>query len=127
MTTTQIIAALIGLYFLSAGIGLLVERSAIRHMLNELKSSPMLAYLGGVMAFAIGAAIVAVHNDWSSILAGIVSFIGWMCLVEGILLLAARRWFLSLFGSGWVSEGRATALGAATAVGGLILFMASFI
>ena len=36
MTTTQILASLIGLYFVSAGIGLLVERPGMQAMFDEL-------------------------------------------------------------------------------------------
>jgi len=94
LSHTQSLAALIGLYFLAAGVGLLRDRDALIQMFQELKTQPMLGYLGAVLAFAIGGAIVAVHNDWSTWLSSFVSLVGWISLVEGTLLLAARTWFL---------------------------------
>lgn len=97
MTTTETLAALIGLYFCAAGTGLLVERNNATELMRALIAQPVLGFLGGIIAFAIGGAIVGVHNNWDSLLAGIVSLVGWMCLLEGALMLACRKWFLGLF------------------------------
>ena len=124
MTMTQVLAALIGLYFLSAGTGLLVERDKISTMFTELSTQPMLGYLGGLIAFAIGGAMVAAHNDWSGLLSGFVSLIGWVALAEGVLMLACRRWFLGLFDRVTLSTGFVTAIGAATLLFGVMLLIA---
>ena len=126
MTTTQTLAALIGLYFVAAGTGLLFDRNAVKAMFDELRAQPMLAYLAGVMAFAIGGSIVAIHNDWSSFTSGFVSLIGWLALAEGVLLLAIRDRFLAAFDGWWLSKGFATGMGAVTVITGFILVIAAF-
>lgn len=126
MTTTQTLAGLIGLYFLSAGVGVLVDRHGMAALWDELTSNAMLSYLAGILAFAIGGAIVAIHNDWSSFLAGFVSLIGWISLGEGVLLLAFRQRFLSTFGGWLLSPGFATGMGVVTVCGGIALLAAAF-
>lgn len=121
LSTTQMLAALLGLYFVSAGTGLLVERQNMSAMFNELSSQSMLGYLGGIIAFAIGAVIISIHNDWNGLLAGFVTFVGWMALLEGVLMLAFRKWFLGLF-EGWpLSPGVVSVFGIGTVAAGAVL------
>ncbi len=124
LTTTQTLAGLIGLYFLAAGIGLLLDRDGVMKMSEALFMQPIFGYLGGVMAFAIGGAIVAVHNDWSGFLAGFVSLVGWIALAEGVLMLACRKLFLGLFLPMAQSVGFVKAMGLGTIVAGLVLLWA---
>jgi len=124
LTTTQMLAALMGLYFLAAGTGLLVGRKELSAMFKDLSDQPVLGYLGGFIAFAVGGAIVAVHNNWSDFLSGFVSLIGWIALAEGVLMLACRKWFLGLFERLTLSEGFATAMGLGTLVAGIVLLWA---
>ncbi|MGI9464388.1 MAG: hypothetical protein ACR2OM_10630 [Aestuariivirgaceae bacterium] len=124
LSLTQTLAGLIGLYFLSAGVGLLLDRDGLAKMAEALTEQPMFGYLGAVIAFAIGGTIVAVHNDWSSYLAGFVSLIGWIALVEGVLMLAVRKWFLGLFLPMAQSASFVKAMGTGTLAAGLLLLWA---
>jgi len=94
MTTTQVLALLIGLYMLSAGVGVLLDREGWAGVMTDLADQPALAFALAWVAFAIGAVIVAVHNDWSSPLAIVISLVGWAALIEGMALFAFRRAFL---------------------------------
>ena len=126
-TTTQILAALIGVYFLAAGVGLLVDRNNASELMRELTAQPMFGFLGGIIAFAIGGAIVAVHNNWGSLLSGFVSLVGWMSLAEGVLMLACRKWFLDLFTRLALSPGVVTVFGLGTLIAGAMLVTAAFV
>ena len=126
-TTTQILAALIGLYFLAAGVGLLVDRKNASELMRELTAHPMFGFLGGIIAFAIGGAIVAVHNNWDSLLSGFVSLVGWMSLAEGVLMLACRKWFLGLFTRLALSPGVVTVFGLGTLIAGAMLVSAAIV
>ena len=124
---TETLAALIGLYFLAAGVGLLGNRYDITKMFDHLKSQPMLGYLGGLLAFAIGGALVAVHNDWSGWLAAFVSLVGWVALAEGVLMLAIPGWYLGLFDGLARKPGLIQGLGWLTVGLGAILMAAAFL
>ena len=127
-TATQFLAVLIGVYFLAAGTGLLTDHKAVSKMLKELIEQPLLGYLGGVIAFVIGGAIIAVHNNWSSLLSGLISLFGWISFAEGVLMLAFRNWFLGLWGrlASSFSPGFVRAAGIATMVAGVLLIWAGF-
>lgn len=118
------LTTLIGLYFTAAGIGVLVERDNINAMFQELVDQPMLGYLAGVVAFVTGGAILAVHNEWGDLLSAFISLIGWAALIEGVLMLAVRRWFLGLFAGLTFSSTAITAIGSTTVLAGLILLWA---
>ena len=123
-SVTQILAILIGLYFLAAGIGLITDSKTFAGMMKTMKDQPVFGYLGGLIAFAVGGAIVATHNDWSSVLSGFVSLIGWVALIEGILLIAFRKWFVGLFTRLNISAGFAKLMGIGTAIAGAVLIYA---
>lgn len=127
MDTTSTIASLIGLYFVSAGIGLLVDRDFCANVIAELRDQTVLGFIAGIVTFVIGGTIVAVHNDWSGLLAGFVSLVGWVALAEGVLILAFRRWFLGLFSGLNLSPVVITGFGAGTTALGLLLILAAFI
>lgn len=121
LTLTQGLAALIGLYFVSAGLGLLRDRSGVAAMLDALKTQPLMGYLSGLIAFVIGGAMVALHNDWSSLLAGFVSLVGWCALIEGVLMLAFREQFFAVFDDWMTRDGFIKGAAIATLIVGAVL------
>ena len=96
LSTTQILAVFIGLYMVAAGIGFLTGRGSYATLIDELRDNTALGYVTGAFVFALGAAMVAVHNLWTGPLAIVVSLAGWGALIEGVLMLAIRRTFLGL-------------------------------
>ena len=99
LSLTEFLALALGLYMIAAGVGLLSESENYNQIIGEFKDNAALGYMAGIMAFALGVVIIRLHNDWSSVVAGFVSLIGWAALVEGILMLAFRRTFLGVFAS----------------------------
>ena len=93
-SVTQILAVFIGLYMVAAGIGLLTEPNSYATMIDELRANTALGFLTGAFVFALGAAMVAVHNLWTGPLAIVVSILAWWTLIKGVLLLAVRRQFI---------------------------------
>ena len=90
-------------------------------------AQPMFGFLGGIIAFVIGGAIVGVHNNWNSLLSGFISLVGWMSLLEGVLMLAFRKWFLGLFARLTLSSSTVSAFALATITLGVVLISAAFI
>lgn len=95
--TTHALAAFIAIYFMAAGARILCDSAVIGEMFDTLRQSHLVTYLGGLIAFTLGAVIVSVHNSWDGLLAVIVSLVGWAALIEGVLLLAMPRTFIGWF------------------------------
>jgi hypothetical protein len=110
---------------LAAGVGLLAERDNATQLMRELVAQPMWGFLGGIIAFIIDGAIVSVHNNWNSLLSGFVSLVGWAALLEGVLMLACRKWFLGLFARLTLSASTVSAFGTLSL--GTVLMLAAFI
>lgn len=87
-STTDTLAWIFGLYMLATGIGVMVQRDVFAEILDELKMSRLLTMITGILAYAVGAVTIALHNDWSSWLAVIVTLFGWAALVKGLIYLA---------------------------------------
>jgi hypothetical protein len=78
---------LIGLYELTAGIAGLTGRISWRTMLEEFDRSPALTFITGFMVYVLGAVVVLVHCIWTDPLAIIVSAVGCIAAVEGLLIM----------------------------------------
>jgi uncharacterized membrane protein len=88
---------LIGLYELAAGIAGLTGRIDWRAMTDEFVRSPSLSFITGFMVFALGGVMIMNHHHWTDLLAIIVSLVGWIALVEGILMMIAAKPLLIFF------------------------------
>ncbi len=125
-TLTEILARIFGLYMLAAGIGLALNSADMLKMVEEMRQNPLAFYLGGLIAFAIGATIVSLHNDFSSGLAILVSLIGWVALAEGVIMLAFPKAMQAFAGKfvGLISSTKIWGVGVA-AFGVVLLGLAS--
>ena len=114
-TLTEILARIFGLYMLAAGIGLALNSADMLKMVEEMRQSPLAFYLGGLIAFAIGAAIVSLHNDFSSGLAIVITLFGWVVLAEGVIMLAFPKAMQAFAGKlvGMISSAKIWGVGVA--------------
>ena len=82
---------LIGVYELAAGMAGLTGKLDWLTLLDEFERSPALTFVTGFAAFAIGAAINLAHHHWTDLPAIVVSAIGWIALVEGMMLMVCPK------------------------------------
>ena len=115
----------LGVILLAAGIGGLSGPpgavSDWEKTIDEMRRLPGLTLAMAFIAIMFGAGILFVHPYHGDPLAIIVTVIGWMSFLEGLLLLAVPRLYLS-FARWGVRYARAWAIGAI--VLGLALFLA---
>ena len=76
-----------GLYELVAGLAGLTGQINWRTILDEFGRSPALTFMTGFMVYVLGAAVMLVHCVWTDPLAVIVSAIGLVAAVEGLLMM----------------------------------------
>ena len=87
---------IISLVYLSIGIGILINPGFYKKLFEDITENASALYLGGIMALAFGYLIVAFHNTWTKDLSVIITIIGWIALVKGILILVQPKIIITL-------------------------------
>ena len=64
--------------------------------MSDFQRSPALLFLAALFALGVGLVHVMAHNLWTDPLAILVSLIGWLAVVKGILLLAVPEAMMSV-------------------------------
>jgi uncharacterized protein YjeT (DUF2065 family) len=85
MQTSVYLARLIGPVFVAVGVGLLVNGQYYRDVIDEALGSHVLIYLSGVLSMLGGLAIVLAHNAWTRGWAVIITVLGWLMVIGGIV------------------------------------------
>jgi hypothetical protein len=91
MNTSRSIARLMGPVLLVIGIGmafgLMMEGAGYSNLLKEFIANRALIFLTGMLALAAGVAIVNVHNVWAPDWRVIITILGWLLVLRGVMLL----------------------------------------
>jgi len=85
MSTSKIIAALLGPTLVATAAMVLLNLDAMPAIVDELSKSPMLIVLAGYAAFVPGLAIVYFHNRWTGGWPVLITLVGWLSLVIGLI------------------------------------------
>lgn len=92
MDTTIFLAQLIGPAVLAVGLGIFFSRSYYNKVYRGLQNETLAVLMGGLTVLIAGIVIVLTHNVWDSLLAGIISLIGWLSILKGLMLIILPRW-----------------------------------
>ncbi len=84
---TLFLAKLIGAYALIMSAWMLARKDVALQMIERISREPVAIALIGMIRLAIGLAIVLGHDLWSDGLAILVSLVGWITLISGLLTL----------------------------------------
>ena len=95
METSVLISKIIGVIYLSFGVGLLFNRNYYKKELPKLLENTSYLIFGGFIAIIIGSLIIENHNFWVKNWTVIITIIGWIALLKGIALLAFPSSFSS--------------------------------
>lgn len=85
--TTIFLAKLAGPIILAVGLGIFFSRGYYQKVYRSLGNEPLAALISGMIAVAAGIALVLYHNRWDTLLAGIISLIGWLSIFKGLMLI----------------------------------------
>jgi hypothetical protein len=85
MTTSKTIAVLLGPTLIATAVSLLANLDISQTLIEGLSKSPALIMIAGYAAFVPGLAIVYFHNRWTSGWPVLVTVMGWLSLVVGLL------------------------------------------
>jgi hypothetical protein len=84
---TLFLAKLIGAYALIMSAWMLLRRDVALQMIESVSREPVAIAFIGMIRLAIGLAIVIGHDIWSDSVAALVSLVGWITLISGLLTL----------------------------------------
>jgi len=82
--------------YIAVGIGILINRDFYKKLFQGFSENAFALYLGGIAALVIGYLIVAFHNTWTMDLSVIITIIGWIALIKGILILIRPKIMIAL-------------------------------
>jgi hypothetical protein len=89
MTASTFIARILGPLLVVMGIGLLVEGGSFAAVVGDFAQNGALIYLSGIIALAVGLAILNVHHVWVWDWRVVITIFGWLALIGGIFRILA--------------------------------------
>lgn len=87
MELSILIARIISITYLAFGLGLLFSSKFYKREIPKLIENPALLIYGGFVATVIGYLIIHYHNIWENNWTILITVIGWIGLIKGIILL----------------------------------------
>ncbi len=87
MSAPVFIARLIGPIYVAIGLGIVLNGPFYTALVAEAVRSPTLIYFSGLIALAPGLAILNVHRTWTSDWRVIITIIGWLMTIGGVIRL----------------------------------------
>ncbi len=85
---TIFLSKLIGIYFILAALSMATHKQATMETMVALVHNTPLMFALGIVMLAAGLAMVLGHNIWTGgALAIVVTIVGWLTLVKGLLFL----------------------------------------
>ncbi|MDD7886219.1 hypothetical protein [Flavivirga sp. 57AJ16] len=81
------IAKILSAYLIITGIGFLISGEFYETLISHKATNPILINLSGMVHFFIGMIILVIHCKWKNILQILVSSLGFMFFIKGVLLI----------------------------------------
>jgi hypothetical protein len=85
MATSKTIAALLGPTLIASAASIFLNLHAWSGMVDQAFHNPALVFVSGYPLFVAGLAIVYFHNQWKGGWPVVVTALGWLALVGGLL------------------------------------------
>jgi hypothetical protein len=124
---TVFLARLIGLFIMVLAVWVLVDQSDFSAVVQAVVSDRPATLLLSLMCLAAGLAVVLAHQVWSGGIAQIlVTLLGWLLLVRGVVLLFLPQNLLETLATAVVGAGWLWLIGAIALILGIILTYAGF-
>jgi len=115
MATSRLIAGLIGPLLTAIGIAMLLNRDHFPVMVTQIAHDEGLIFLSGILSLLGGVAVVRVHNIWSGDWRIVMTLLGWLAILGGLLRMWAPQRAAPIAET---FAGNATGL----VIGGLVVF-----
>jgi len=91
MTETIFLAKFLGIFLIIVGISMTMRRRMMIQIIHDLFGNRTLTYFFGLVEFVGGLLLVLYHNQWGTSLETVVTILGWLFLIEGVLYMLMSR------------------------------------
>jgi hypothetical protein len=85
MPNSTTIAGLIGPTLVAMSAALLINLNSFPALVEPVSRDPLLIFVSGGLMFVAGLAIVRVHNRWEADWTVLVTVLGWLALIGGLV------------------------------------------
>ena len=126
MDLSIFVAQVAAIVYLAIGVGILVDKKYYDKVFDSLMKDMTAMYLGGFVALLAGYSLVTFHNDWVKSWEVLVTILGWLALIKGVMLLAFPSTFLSVV-KPWVKSKNLSGMAAVAVVLGLVFGYFGFV
>ena len=96
MANSKTLAGLIGPTLIALAAALLINLGSISTLVESVSRDPALVLVSGVLSFVAGLAVVRVHNHWAGDWAVLVTILGWLLLVGGLVRILFPIWLAGM-------------------------------
>jgi hypothetical protein len=109
---TQMFGRVMGPYMAIIAVIAALRPDELRGMLSKFEADPLMSWVAGAFTLLLGLVVVALHPYWRGGAAIIVSVVGWLVTVQGLLLVTGSHAYLAVANSavdtmGWERAGAA--------------------
>ena len=96
MDLSVLIAKIISVIYLSAALGGFFSSNYYRKLSEDLYKNAALTYMMGFTAIILGILIVNYHNTWVKNWTVLITIIGWLALIKGIIIVVFPKFIQRL-------------------------------
>ncbi|MCR4311390.1 MAG: hypothetical protein NUV54_02375 [Candidatus Taylorbacteria bacterium] len=96
MDFTFLVLKIFSVYLVLSGLFLIVRGKTLPLLLKDLFAHPAVVYLAGAFLVCAGALLVIQQNVWDGTLRTLVTVIGWLTLLKGVVYLFFPKVFADL-------------------------------
>jgi len=98
-TRTRMFSRVLGPFLVIVDVTAIARASDMQKLLSQFEANSLWTWITGAFILAFGLIIVAAHQYWRGAAAIIVSVLGWLVTLRGLLLLAFPQVFVSVANS----------------------------
>ena len=126
MNTTIILAQILGITLTFMGLSLIIDKKGASLLLEEATKNRAILWILGFISLLVGTVLLEFHNTWNTLLQSLITLIGWLALIKGIMILLFGD-TLAWFYKHWNKEKTFTVSGIITFIIGLIFVYYGFL
>lgn len=93
--TTRLFARVLGPFLIVVPLAAALRAPQMQSLLADFEANPLWPWVVGAYVLVLGLVVVALHSSWNSPPAVIISALGWLLVLRGVLLMVFPTAFMA--------------------------------